>query len=421
MGPIFYPGNFKFQPILDSHRSIRLIVMNNLHCKLSVCIPTYNGASYLAEAITSVLAQTWTDFELIIVDDCSTDATEAIVKSFADPRIKFYRNQTRLGLVGNWNRCLELASGQYSCIFHQDDVMMPENLAEKVNLLDHNPTVGMVYSEVLQIGPAEELIRAGWPVKPPPDQIGVHSGLKFFKTQLLGPNTVSCPGVVARKACYEKLGGFDPRLPFTADWEMWLRLALFYDIAYLAQPLIKYRWHDSNETLNFLGIKDLEHSYKAKMLVLEKYPEAAPGMPELKLKVIKMYKQRALDHVLHHHRRGEYDQARQYLTLALEIHRAEGPTVPTAEADWLLEIIGQLWQQQPAVAPPVLPDPSKAELPPNRQPVYRQIVDGLSGQEIAEQIPMRKLIKAIGFKIGTKPGLRWLYRYRNLGKRIVGP
>lgn len=395
-------------------------MMNHPNHKLSVCIPTYNGANYLAETLTSVIEQTWADFELIIVDDCSADATETIIKSFADSRIKFYRNQARLGLVGNWNRCLELAGGHYICLFHQDDVMMPENLAQKVDLLDHNPHVGMVYSEVLQIGPTGELIRAGWPIKPPPDQTGIHSGLKFFKTQLLSSNTVSCPSVVARRACYEKLGGFDPRLPFTADWEMWLRLALFYDIAYLPTPLIKYRWHDNNETLNFLGVKDLEHSYKAKMLILDKYPETAPNMPELKFKVIKMYKQLALDHVMHHQRRCEYNQAQQYLALAREIYRAEGPAASTAEADWLMEIIGQLWQQQPAPAP-VLTDTSKAELPLNRQPIYRQIVNGLSGEEIAEQIPIRKLVKAIGFKIGAKPGLRWLYRYRNVGKKILGP
>jgi glycosyltransferase involved in cell wall biosynthesis len=387
-------------------------------CRSSVCIPTYNGASYIGEAISSVLDQTLSDFELIIVDDCSSDNTEAIVKSFTDKRIKYFKNSTRLGLVGNWNRCIELSNEPYLCIFHQDDVMMPDNLAEKIKILVENPGVGLVYSDVLQIDTAGELIGEGWPAKPPLEQQGICPGLEFLRTQLLGPNTVSCPGVVVRKECYEKLGGFEARLPFTADWEMWLRLAVFYDVAYLAKSLIKYRWHENNETLNFRGIKDLEHSYKAKILILEKYPELIPDVKTLKSKVVKMYKQLALDHVLHYYRQREYEQAKQYLAFALEIESSEEPSFLQTYHVLFSELADQMQQNQVIFSLAQLEH--SETLPPHYETISKQIVGRLSGEDIARQIPIKKLVKAMFFKLGAKPGFRWLYRYREIGKKFLG-
>ena len=100
--------------------------------RVSVCIPSYNGEAFIAEAITSVLAQNLQDFECLVVDDCSDDATLEIVNSLSDPKIRVCRNSTRLGLPGNWNRCLALARGEYICLFHQDDVMLPGNLEKKI-------------------------------------------------------------------------------------------------------------------------------------------------------------------------------------------------------------------------------------------------------------------------------------------------
>ncbi len=113
---------------------------------VSVCIPTYNGAAFLTEAIESVLSQSFRDFELLIVDDGSTDTTLDIARSFTDPRIAIYQNETQLGIPGNWNRCLSLARGEYICIFHQDDIMLPENLARKVEMLAADPTIAFVHS-----------------------------------------------------------------------------------------------------------------------------------------------------------------------------------------------------------------------------------------------------------------------------------
>ena len=110
---------------------------------LSVCVPVYNGNKFLEEAIRSVLNQTFKDFELVIVDDCSTEDPAPILSRFKDSRIQFHRNVVRQGLVGNWNRCVELSRGNLVCVFHQDDVMLPENLRRKVECTEeHNPPSG---------------------------------------------------------------------------------------------------------------------------------------------------------------------------------------------------------------------------------------------------------------------------------------
>ena len=359
--------------------------------RISVCIPTYNGAEYLGEAVRSVLSQTRGDLELVVVDDCSTDATEAVARSIVDRRIRYFKNPERLGLVGNWNRCFELASGEYVTIFHQDDLMAPRNIEEKVRILDENPGVGLVHSNVRQIDSQGGLISEWWYFQPQPRDGGVRLGSELFRKLMAGPNVVCCPSAVVRRECFEKLGGFDSRLPFTADWEMWLRIALHYNVAYLVEPLVSYRRHNGNETLNFSGPRELEAYYQARMLVLEKYPERIDEASTLRAKLTREHVDQALDRALGLFRDGRHDEAEQYLAFAWKVHRDTTQCGPVASL-------------------------------PRRtgRPVERQIVDDISGEELAEQIPVQKIIKALAFKLAGRPGFRWLRRYRPVGKWVVG-
>ncbi|MGH7488544.1 MAG: glycosyltransferase family 2 protein, partial [bacterium] len=99
---------------------------------ISVCIPTYNGAAYLARCLDSVLAQTFSDFEVVIVDDRSTDESVAIARGYAerDSRVQVFRNDVNLGLVGNWNRCVELSRGQWLKFVFQDDIVLPKCMTQ---------------------------------------------------------------------------------------------------------------------------------------------------------------------------------------------------------------------------------------------------------------------------------------------------
>ena len=212
---------------------------------VSVCVPTYNGAAFIEETLRSIVNQSYQDFELLIVDDGSTDNTLEIVQSFSDPRIQLHRNPERLGIPGNWNRCLFLARGEYVCVFHQDDVMLPENLERKVQLLSTDPTLGFVHSAVeTLVDESAPSSFADWIEDATEDT--VWGGPEYFRTLLLRGNRVCAPTVMARRRALLEQGGFDRDLGFACDYAMWLRLCMTQRVGFLASPLVRYRWHGGN-------------------------------------------------------------------------------------------------------------------------------------------------------------------------------
>lgn len=288
--------------------------------EVSICIPTYNGAKYIGETIASTLKQRFTDFELIVVDDCSADKTEAIVNSFSDSRLKFLKNHTRFGLVGNFNRCLELATSEFICIFHQDDVMLPDNIEKKLRILKENSSVGLVHSNCYRIDANGHTTGAYWPNE---IETGIENGSSYFQKMIMGNNPICCPSVLVRKRCYESLGAFDERLRLTCDWEMWMRIALFHDISYLAEPLIMYREHESNESHKYKGnIRGLREAYLAKKIVLERFADRIPNAKSLKTATSSIYAEMARDSAYGCYYRKRYSEAKDYMAFALKLHPA---------------------------------------------------------------------------------------------------
>jgi len=242
---------------------------------VSVCLPTYNGAEYIEAALRSILHQTYQDFELLVVDDGSTDATLDIVRSFSDPRIRVHRNPERLGIPANWNRCLELAGGAFVCLFHQDDAMLPENLERKVQVLSADETVGFVHSGVETL--VEESAPgafADWIEDATEDT--VWDGPEYFRTLLLNGNRVCAPTVLARRRALLEQGGFDRDLGFACDYAMWLRLCLRYRVGFLARPLVRYRWHGGNASHAYQFERGVEEITTAARRGLRLYREREP-------------------------------------------------------------------------------------------------------------------------------------------------
>jgi glycosyltransferase involved in cell wall biosynthesis len=241
--------------------------------KVSVCIPTYNGAEFIAAAIQSVLDQGFTDFELIVVDDCSTDDTMDIVRSFADPRIQCHQNKERLGIPTNWNRSLSFARGEYVCLFHQDDVMLPENLERKVRVLDADQTVSFVHSK------AELLVDDSAPTPPSTNWMEdaaddfIIEGAHYFRRLLFAGNLICAPTVLLRRHKLLELGGFNEGLGFTPDYEMWLKMCVNNEVAFLSQPLVRYRWHGKNASHAYRFEQGVEESLHASTLALRYYLE----------------------------------------------------------------------------------------------------------------------------------------------------
>lgn len=212
--------------------------------KVSVILTSYNHAKYLRHAIESVLAQTFSDFELIIWDDASTDESWEIINSYQDARIRAFRNPVNLHR-GNINRGLEQAQGEYVAIHHSDDIWEPEKLEKQVAFLDAHPGIGAVFSDVLVIGEQGDVL----PTQSHPYQTifaqpnrSRHEWLNYFFYQ---GNALCHPSVLIRKRCYSDCGVY--RSGFSvADYDMWVRLCMKYEIHVLPDKLLMFRVRDNN-------------------------------------------------------------------------------------------------------------------------------------------------------------------------------
>lgn len=212
--------------------------------KVSVCIPSYNAAQFLPAAIDSVLAQTFGDFQLVVSDDASDDETPSICRRYSDPRFRASRSERRLGQSGNWNRCLELASGEYVILLHADDQLLPGYLERAVAALDAHEDVGLVHCAVQYIGERGEpraLQRLF-------DEDTIDRDGVTLRRLLLDGCVISPAGVMVRRTAYEAVGQFTDEIIWGVDWHMWIRIGLGYAVAYLSEPLAAYRVHDHSGT-----------------------------------------------------------------------------------------------------------------------------------------------------------------------------
>ncbi len=259
---------------------------------VSVLVPTYNRAGFLKQAIASVLGQTFDDFELIISDNASTDGTYEIVKSFADPRIIYSRNPCNIGCSGNMRQCLALARGQYVTFLLDDDLMMPENLERKVEVLRRHPRVGLVHSRFHMIDEEGRLLKesTNWGHGPERDTDVIEPGYAVLTRMLTGFCEVNLPTAMFRRDVRDRIGQWTAQLHHTDDYEYWMRIAVFYDVAYLAAPLIKWRWHKGSLTSQHIkkeggtGVtaEGLYEQLLAKQMVLERYGRRIPQVAVLK-------------------------------------------------------------------------------------------------------------------------------------------
>jgi glycosyltransferase involved in cell wall biosynthesis len=215
--------------------------------RVSVLIPTYNYARYLPEAIESVLEQDFQDFELIIVDDCSTDNTREVVKPFCarDPRVRFAVNTTNLGMVNNWNHCLNQARGEYiKFLFGDDKLWHPQALSKMVGLMERHPSAVLAATARPILDENSKVVDIWRPLAE-----GCHNGRKVIETCLMqnGKNVVGEPSAVLfRKRDVPR--GFDARYQQLVDVEMWFHLLERGDLAYTREALCAFRCHTLQQT-----------------------------------------------------------------------------------------------------------------------------------------------------------------------------
>lgn len=229
---------------------------------MSVVIPTWNRPAYLREALESVFAQTFTDYEVIVVDDGSTDETPQVARSFGE-RVRIVR-QKHQGPGAARNRGVEEARGKYIAFLDSDDIWLPRKLALQVAELEKHGGVGAVASRAEMFGNRGIVLRC-------PSPVATRESLDaeaIFRWQPM----IQTPTVLVDKECFREAGGFDPSLPVAEDLDFWLRLAALRPIRYLPHVLARYRAHPAS----LIGTWKLHHlkaGYEVLNRFLHNHPE----------------------------------------------------------------------------------------------------------------------------------------------------
>jgi len=204
--------------------------------KVSILFTSFNHAKYICEAVNSVLNQTFTDFELIILDDCSSDNSWDLINQYSDSRIKAYRSEINKGPIEIVNKAiLRVASGEYIAIQHSDDVWELEKLEKQVAYMDAHPEAGAVFTWVQVID--EHGIKSTW------DWFDQNNRTRWqWLNQLFyEQNHLNHPSVLIRKQCYQDVGVYRYGLAQTADAEMWSRVLIKFPIYVIQEKLTKHR------------------------------------------------------------------------------------------------------------------------------------------------------------------------------------
>jgi len=267
--------------------------------KVSVIIPCYNGARWLSEAIESVLAQTYTDYEIIVVDDGSTDNSADVVRSYPDNRLRYYYQENR-GLPAALNSGIELSRGNYIAFIDVDDLWLPDKLEKQLRVMENLPHGGLVYSSCYVI-----------------DEIGNVIGLHrapllrrdmVAKKLFIEGNFILKPTVLVDVRWLRKVGLFDEEMLYCEDHDMWIRLAMSScEILCIDEPLAMWRGSGSGKSAQ---IADAEYGLRLTEKLCLLFPSLKPFAHKRQARVYTELGRR-------HLRRQDYAQGRAALKLAI--------------------------------------------------------------------------------------------------------
>jgi glycosyltransferase involved in cell wall biosynthesis len=230
--------------------------------KVSVVIPAYNAMPYLPEAIETVLAQTFTDFEVVVVDDGSTDNTAAWLTQLSDSRVQVI-SQKNQGQATARNTGITHATGDYIAFLDADDLWKSTLLEQLVNCLESHPQAGLAYCWTALTN------QQGHPT----GRLAISHAEGNVWKQLIESDFLSCGSVLIRRACFEVVGLFSPDIALSEDWDMWIRIAAKFPFALVKQPLFLYRQHPASSS------QKIKLLLQASLKVIDRAFASAP--PEL--------------------------------------------------------------------------------------------------------------------------------------------
>jgi glycosyltransferase involved in cell wall biosynthesis len=205
--------------------------------RVSVVMPTYNRADFVLEAIDSVLSQSYSDFELIVVDDGSVDNTKSSIEKYTDERL-IYIGQKNMGRSNARNRALSQARGDYIAFLDSDDMYLPGKLALQVEFLDEHPEIGMLYTSAICVDEAGADLNFSY--------VASVSGHIYKEIAFFQPVTITLPTVMVRKGVLEEAGNFDESMSRFEDTDMWRRISKITYIHGMDVATCKLRTHTNN-------------------------------------------------------------------------------------------------------------------------------------------------------------------------------
>lgn len=235
--------------------------------KVSVIVNCLNGAKYLKECLDSIYNQTYKDWEIIFWDNCSTDESPKIAKSY-DNKLKYFSSTKTIPLGEARNSALKKAQGDYTAFLDTDDIWMPEKLELQVPLFEKNNRTGIVFSDAVIKFESNELLNRNFFKKNKPLR-----GSIFSYTLHNYNSTICMPTVmISKKALYSQSTWFDSRFEIATDFDLFLRIAYSYECDYVDKPLAVYRVHDACSSKKFY-----HNHYKEIEMTLEKFVSTLPG------------------------------------------------------------------------------------------------------------------------------------------------
>jgi glycosyltransferase involved in cell wall biosynthesis len=206
--------------------------------KVTVLMPVYNGEKYLREAIDSILNQTFTDFEFLIIDDGSTDDSLKIIEFYSnkDSRIKTVINDQNKGIVFSLNRGIKLTKSKYIARMDADDIAFPDRFNKQVEFLENHNKISILGTNMLIIDQDLKILSKTC--------VPTHS--EVITWNLLFLNVIAHPTVMIRNTFFQEIGNYSFSFPHVEDYELWLRAKDKYQFANLSEPLLYYRNHNYN-------------------------------------------------------------------------------------------------------------------------------------------------------------------------------
>jgi len=300
---------------------------------ISIIIPTWNRAQFIAPTIDSVLKQTYKNHEIIVVDDGSTDNTREVLEAYRDKITCIVKRNG--GVSSARNTGIQASQGQYIAFVDDDDLWLPEKLSLQMQLMENNPAMGLVYCGAIKIKKDGERIGETRPEK---------RGAIF--NELVCSNYIvgSASAAMVRREVFPRAGYFDENLSPCADWDCWIRIAQFYDIDYVEAPLVKLTIHDSMQ-------KNISAMEKDTFYILDKYwPELGNEQQTIERKNY-IYSNHSSNFAWKYYSAGDGQSFKRLIHKALEYYPLNTIFIPgddfAAKEKALSEVYQRFWDSHP--------------------------------------------------------------------------